>query len=1081
MKCFFKLCLLILLQIQIFNNTLLYSQNLSGNIKADVEQKLEAVKYLKQKQDYNKVAILYCQIAVIYQNYNIPLEAINYFIKAEKIYEQLDSLEQLAIINTNIGGIYQGIEQYDSTLKYYNKSLNYRMLLYQSNEVGVCLLDISNVYSSMKQYDKAVYFVNEAIDIAKKKQNHKLLLNSYNRLSDIYNASGNKYKSKEFYYRYNHYIDSLNGLDYDLTSILEKLRIQYKQELKTAYGAKLTGSESQKEINQITDKKIDISEIRNKFLATDTNFAVNEQTSNFKYYDTGKNINSGKIFRKVDNMPEFYGGSFGIKLYLIRNINLSKQDFIPVKDSIIVQYVINKYGLVNKVKIIKGINPSLDNKILRLIKSMPIWKPGANNGKPVSVKLTSTIIFPLLDENSLLRSELKRYKSLLLIAQKNQNKKQIAELLNKIGSLYFFLNERELAIEYYEKALKIELELNNKQGVALTYKNIATLYFSWYSYNKAIKYYNKSLSIREKLNDLLEISKLHYEIGKVYYEKGDFNNAVRSYKESLKNDSLLNNKQNIAAALNNLGIIYYKHNDFKKAMEYYNKSLLIYQKIGYKYGSALTLNNIGNINYSHENFNEAIDDYQKSIDIKEELKYFKGIAVSFYNIGNVYKKQKNFEKALEYYNKSNKIAINNWLVEIRYKNYKALSELYAEIDNCHNAVKYYELYVSLKYFEGSDKKPQQISEEIEKYLTGEKDGTMLLEQNNYLYKLSVEKNVEINKFKEEIRKQKVFARVEKQKNEQQIVLLNKEKKLQKIELTKKRIQRNGLLAGFILLAIIFGIIYYSYIQKKKMTVSLKKQKNKIAFQNKEITDSIKYAKKIQTSVLPDEKILNNFITDYFIFFKPKDIVSGDFYWMNDKKDKLILSVADCTGHGVPGAFMSMLAISSLNQIVNEYGITSTSEILNRLRVNIIQALKQKGEDNEIDDGLDISICSINKNDYSFEFAGANSSIYLIKSNNFVEFKGDKMPIGYYLNMKDFSSKSLQLSKGDKIYLFSDGYIDQFGGAEGKKYKSGAFRKLITEIKNYPMEEQKKVISKTFYEWKGNYDQIDDVLIMGICV
>jgi len=272
------------------------------------------------------------------------------------------------------------------------------------------------------------------------------------------------------------------------------------------------------------------------------------------------------------------------------------------------------------------------------------------------------------------------------------------------------------------------------------------------------------------------------------------------------------------------------------------------------------------------------------------------------------------------------------------------------------------------------------------------------------------------------------------------------------------------------------------------------QKNKIEEIHETLTSSIRYAMQIQTAALPDKEILSKLLKDYFVIYKPRDIVSGDFYWINKQSDNLIICVADCTGHGVPGAFMSMLGISLLNEIVSKEKITNPSEILNLLRTNIINSLKQENNllaENKIKDGMDISLLVVNVNTLECQWAGANNPIYILKPTNalnsnpeknepeLIELKPDKMPIAIYPNMKDFSLINFKLNSNEVIYLFSDGFADQFGGSENKKYKYSSLKKLFIKVNNLSMEEQKNEIENEFENWHKNQNQIDDVTILGI--
>jgi len=266
---------------------------------------------------------------------------------------------------------------------------------------------------------------------------------------------------------------------------------------------------------------------------------------------------------------------------------------------------------------------------------------------------------------------------------------------------------------------------------------------------------------------------------------------------------------------------------------------------------------------------------------------------------------------------------------------------------------------------------------------------------------------------------------------------------------------------------------------KERTQEIQLQKEHIEKQNKEIKYSFDYAKKIQSTVLPGNDVFETLFSEHFIFFKPRDIVSGDFYWVSNKGQKVILTAADCTGHGVPGSLMSMLGITMLHEIVNEKDVMHSDEILNQLRLSIARTLKQEGKPGEQKDGIDMALMIFDGKTQTLEFSGANNPIYIIRDGEMLEFKGNNMPVAYYDNMTDFTRITIEMQKGDRVYMFTDGFPDQFGGPEGKKFKYRPFKDMLLEIHDRPMEEQHKILNLVLDEWKGDLDQIDDILIMGL--
>lgn len=276
----------------------------------------------------------------------------------------------------------------------------------------------------------------------------------------------------------------------------------------------------------------------------------------------------------------------------------------------------------------------------------------------------------------------------------------------------------------------------------------------------------------------------------------------------------------------------------------------------------------------------------------------------------------------------------------------------------------------------------------------------------------------------------------------------------------------------------------NFIMKQGDKIAEQKHKIKIQHdlvqkQNKKIEDSILYAKRIQSAVLPPNRFIQHLLADHFIFYRPRDIVSGDFYWTKQIDDKIYIAAADCTGHGVPGALMSMLGITFLNEIVNKSPVIHANEVLNELRMHIISSLRQTGSTGESRDGLDIALCIIDHKRKVLEYAGANNALYLIRNSSLDEIKADRMPIGIHRKAKEsFTNHEIQVQKDDLIYIFSDGYIDQFGGKDGRKFLAGNFKKLLMEHHQKTLGEQKQILEKSFDDWKGERKQLDDILVIG---
>ncbi|MCK4748799.1 MAG: DUF4154 domain-containing protein [Bacteroidales bacterium] len=305
---------------------------------------------------------------------------------------------------------------------------------------------------------------------------------------------------------------------------------------------------------------------------------------------------------------------------------------------------------------------------------------------------------------------------------------------------------------------------------------------------------------------------------------------------------------------------------------------------------------------------------------------------------------------------------------------------------------------------------------------------------------------------------------------------------EKIVLQAEAIQKQKIIiwATAVALMLVFGLVYFiwiNYRNKNKANVLLKAQRDQIAYQKKHITDSIEYAKIIQTAILPSLELFTDQL-EHFVLFKPRDIVSGDFYWVEQIQDKYVIIAADCTGHGVPGAFMSMLGVSLLNEIVLTKGVVQPDEILNTLRLKIVDALKQE-TDSILKDGMDMTVCLLDAKNNKLLFSGANNPLYHFRKGELIQIKGDKMPVAFHEIMDPFTVHQLDLEKGDTFYTFSDGYADQFGGPLQKKFLAKNFRNLLTSIQDLPMIKQGIRLDEAFEEYRDDVEQVDDVVIIGI--
>ncbi len=404
---------------------------------------------------------------------------------------------------------------------------------------------------------------------------------------------------------------------------------------------------------------------------------------------------------------------------------------------------------------------------------------------------------------------------------------------------------------------------------------------------------------------------------------------------------------------------------------------------------------------------------------------------------------------------------------------------------------------------------QQIQEQLEKLknLNQEIEEKQKTLNQKIIVLVRQEKEIETQKTvigqqQEEVNKQKATLDEQKMEIETQMNQIAEQDSLiaeQKVVMFEqlKAIEKQRMLLYFAIVALVLvsGLVYYIYrgykikkeanirLEEKNRQISrqkddIEKQRDLIAYQKKHITDSIEYAKRIQTALLPSLELFSDEL-DHFVLYKPRDIVSGDFYWVTKIDHKQVVIAADCTGHGVPGAFMSMLGVSLLNEIIINRSVLEADVVLNHLREDVIKSLKQRQETSDVKDGMDMCICIIDFKNHKLEFAGANNPLYLFHKGELTEVRGDKMPVAIHENMKPFTKHILDLDRGDTFYIFSDGYVDQFGGPKMKKYLSKNFKLVLGEMQDLPMIQQGAKLDEIFEDWRKEVEQIDDVVVIGV--
>lgn len=632
-------------------------------------------------------------------------------------------------------------------------------------------------------------------------------------------------------------------------------------------------------------------------------------------------------------------------------------------------------------------------------------------------------------------------------------KQQLATALLSVGYINSNEGEIEKALSNYEESLIIQEEIGDKEGLATTLNNLATIYEDQANVPKSLEYYKRSLAIREEIGDKSGIASTLNNLAYTYAELKEFEMSLDYFEKSLAMSREFGEERSVGLALNNIGAIYEKTGRFKEALKYHLESLELRLKINDLRGVAMSYNNLGIVNHGLKNYDDALEFYQKSLAIYEDNNAKKGVGSVLTNMAKTYLEQGNFKEAEKCVNESLAIAKELGFPPDIMESAKIFSITSKQKGNWKKAMEMYELFIEMKDSLGN-------------------------EDNR---KLAIKQNLQYEYEKKTIADSIVTAE-EKRVTDAQIMT-------QKAQLDQEAIKRNVLYGGLGAL-LLFGLFMYnrvkitqrqkSIIEDQKKEVESQKeiaefQKELVEERNKQITDSIIYAKRIQKAILPPDTRVQEYLKDYFILYKPKDIVAGDFYWMEKKQNILLFAAADCTGHGVPGAMVSVVCNNGLNRSVREYGIVDPGKVLDKTRDIVIEEFS-KSEENVVD-GMDISLCAIENN--VLKWAGANNPLWIIRNEELIEIAPDKQPIGKYAFPEPFTTHEMEIQKDDIIYIFTDGLQDQFGGEKSKKYKAKRFKNLLLSIVKEPLQHQQKIIDEAFEDWRGDLEQIDDVCIIGV--
>ncbi|MDF2436494.1 MAG: protein serine/threonine phosphatase [Bacteroidota bacterium] len=646
--------------------------------------------------------------------------------------------------------------------------------------------------------------------------------------------------------------------------------------------------------------------------------------------------------------------------------------------------------------------------------------------------------------------------SLLRLVEKDKEDTLKAIHLDQLNVEYEEAGDYANGLKYGEAALVLAQKLNYKNGIANAYNNLGTIYSDKGDFPKALDYYLRGLRIYEEIQNSEGTAAAYGNVGSIYYDQANYPKALEYYEKAYKLAERSGNKNRASIQLGNLGIVYSDINQPEKALEYLEKALKLAEEIGNKNMAGIWLGNIGATYAEEGQYSKALSYLLRGLKVREELGNRSGVAKNLANIGSLYMYTGEFKKAEEYLKRSIEVNTEIGALDGLWQSEESLSTLYD----------------TLAQIAAKNGKYPEATENYKLSLLHYRNSIYI---NDTLFNQARDQDITRIEMNFEFEKKEAATKAE---HEKQLAIAESDRKRQQL------IIWSGAL-GLILVAIILIIVVRSLRVTRSQKALIEEQKEIVEVQrkiveekHKEITDSINYAERIQRSFLASKEMLDENLKDYFVFFKPKDIVSGDFYWAGKLNNgNFALTVADSTGHGVPGAIMSILNISSLEKSIEKEN--SPDRILNETRRIIIDRLKKDGSPDGGKDGMDCTLIVMDPAKTTISYAAAHNPVLIVRKNELLEYKADKMSVGKDdKDSESFTLYTIDLQQGDVIYTLTDGYSDQFGGDKGKKFMFKNLKTFLISIAPLPMQQQQESLTRELDKWKGKYEQVDDICIVG---
>jgi len=639
----------------------------------------------------------------------------------------------------------------------------------------------------------------------------------------------------------------------------------------------------------------------------------------------------------------------------------------------------------------------------------------------------------------------------LKLAEAQHSDLQMARALSSRAAAVARKGNDSLAILIYQDALNKQIPERNVRLKAELYTEMGRAYYHLAAYDEASEAFFKALSFLD--GDSLKTFRAAVlnSIGNVFY----FTNipeAAKYYQQSLEIHESMDNMDGIASQLGNLGLVQVSLKNYEKAIEYSERSLKYYKMLGHERSIARSEVNLAHAYKSVKKTAQALSHANEALRITHKLKDERGIATATIMLGNIYFDLEDFGAAVRFYEPGLQMVQDLGMRSYQYETMFFLAESYAQVGQGAKALELYPKVINLKDSIIREEMQSLIAEKDVKYQSLQKEG--------------------------------------------QISLLTAEAELSELQLRKRESYLLTAVIVTFLLGIMSLILFFFYRVRTRANVALEKKNNEISIQkeiieekNLHITHSIRYAERLQAAILPKAEAFEKHFIKHTILYRPKDIVSGDFYWMEERNGTVFLAAADCTGHGVPGAMVSMVGFQGLNKAVLEEKLTSPAAILQRLSDHVEEAFEKSG--GSVKDGMDICLVAINTKTQTVAYAGAHNALWILTSkealpnanlreedngNRMFELKADRRSIGGFMDAGSFTETTVELNQGDRLFLFSDGFADQFGGPQGKKIGSKRMRETIREM---ALSGNLAALGAIFEDWKREEEQVDDVTVISV--